>query len=358
MFLAAPWLLSTALLTLASLSAAGADWDPRLAASYLDQRQKEWFAWAPAKAPGGPCVSCHTGATYLLARPALRKALAESKPTEYESGLLQALRARSGKITAKEVFPGFTEEPKASQALGVESIHSALFLAMDESGRGTWSEETRQAFERLWSFQLVEGKDKGAWPWFSLKLDPWEMPHSAFYGATLAAMAVGAAPASYRSSPEVRRHVRALVEYLQREEPTQSLHMRLMALWAATALPEALPAARRKRIIREAGRLQKPDGGWTLASLGPWDAHPAASPSAGSDSYATALIGCVLIQSGVKPSHPSLSRALDWLRAHQNPKDGSWQASSMNKKYPQGSVQETFMTTAATAYAVLALTRR
>ena len=54
-----------------------ADWSPRLAAEYLEGRQKEWFAWPAAKAPGGPCISCHTGMTYLLARPALRKALGE-----------------------------------------------------------------------------------------------------------------------------------------------------------------------------------------------------------------------------------------------------------------------------------------
>src|ERR1039458_8392900 len=49
-------------------------WDARLAASYLDARQQEWLRWPPAKATGGTCLSCHTGATYLLARPAFRLA--------------------------------------------------------------------------------------------------------------------------------------------------------------------------------------------------------------------------------------------------------------------------------------------
>jgi hypothetical protein len=31
-----------------------------------------------------PCVSCHTGMTYLLARPVLRRALHESEPTTFE----------------------------------------------------------------------------------------------------------------------------------------------------------------------------------------------------------------------------------------------------------------------------------
>src|ERR1035441_7797028 len=42
-------------------------WDARLAASYLDARQQEWLRWPPAKATGGTCLSCPTGATYLLA---------------------------------------------------------------------------------------------------------------------------------------------------------------------------------------------------------------------------------------------------------------------------------------------------
>src|SRR5262245_6138387 len=114
----------------ATLSAG--DWNPRLAADYLDARQKEWFAWKPANnAQGGPCVSCHTSTTYLLARPVLRRALGEGERTPYETGLTGALKARVAKREAKELFPGSTAEPKASQAQGVESIHAALFLTLE-----------------------------------------------------------------------------------------------------------------------------------------------------------------------------------------------------------------------------------
>src|SRR6266853_2730605 len=73
-----------------------ADWSPQRAAQYLDSRQKEWFAWKEAASADGPCVSCHTGMTYLLARPALRQRLGESQPTPYETGLLDRLRAKAG----------------------------------------------------------------------------------------------------------------------------------------------------------------------------------------------------------------------------------------------------------------------
>jgi squalene-hopene/tetraprenyl-beta-curcumene cyclase len=64
-----------AVVALAAIPGFAADWNPRLAAKYLDSRQKEWIAWPPAMASGVACVSCHTGMPYLLARPALRKAL-------------------------------------------------------------------------------------------------------------------------------------------------------------------------------------------------------------------------------------------------------------------------------------------
>src|SRR5688572_7709276 len=188
------WLLAVFVFTEHALSV---DWSPRRAAEYLDSRQKEWFAWDRAKTPGGPCISCHTGATYLLARPALRRALGEHQPTFYETGLLDALRARVDKKESKDVYPSYIKEPGASQAMGVESIHSAVFLG------------TEEAFGRLWSLQDAQG----GWQWFSLNLDPWEMPDSRFYGAALAVLAVGNLPAAQRPAEPVA----ALIRYLQRE---------------------------------------------------------------------------------------------------------------------------------------------
>src|SRR5580698_5165705 len=182
-----------------------ADWSPRLAADYLDGREKEWFAWKTAQTPGGPCVSCHTNVTYLIVRPELRRVLGEKEPTAYETGLRDALRAR---IPLRDVFPAaFSKEPRHTQSLGVESIHAALLL------------EEEPALDRMWSWQIKEGKEKGAWNWFHLDLDPWETPESTFYGATLAAMAVK------NSSPEHRaRHreeIGMLVDYLKREQAEQ-----------------------------------------------------------------------------------------------------------------------------------------
>src|SRR5215471_12842512 len=103
-------------LILAAAPLFAADWNPRLAASYLDSRQQAWAEWPKAKAKGGTCVSCHTSAIYLMARPALARVLGEKERTRYEAGLLDSLRAR---LDLVEATPG----------RGVESIFAALFLS-------------------------------------------------------------------------------------------------------------------------------------------------------------------------------------------------------------------------------------
>ena len=330
------------------------DWSPRLAADYLDSRQKEWFAWPAAKAQGGPCVSCHTGITYLLVRPGLRRALGESEPTSYERGLLDGLRARVEKKSANELSPG-GKEPIASQRFGVEAIFSALFLTLQDRGGAKLSSEAKLAFDRLWSLQIQDGKAKGAWPWFALELEPWETPDSAFYGAALAALAAGSAPAEYRDQPDIRKHIVALTEYLQREQQGQPLHNRLTLLWASSKLPAALPGPMRRPLLDEILRKQQADGGWTLESLGSWSPHPKAPPTSGSNCYATGFVAFVLEQAGLARSHPDLMRALNWLRSHHNRQFGYWTADSMNKPYEADSMPLRFMQDAATSFAAMAL---
>jgi squalene-hopene/tetraprenyl-beta-curcumene cyclase len=331
------------------------DWSPKLAAEYLDSRQREWFAWGPAKAAGGPCVSCHTGATYLLARSALRRRLREVESTRYEAGLLAGLRSRSASKNAADAFPAFTKEPLASQALGVEAVHAALFLALADTTTGTWSPETGHAFDRMWSLQVREGKSKGTWPWFDLELDPWETGDSSFYGATLAAMAVGAAPAGYRTKPEVAPRVADLADYLRREQQSQPLHNRLMLVWAGAKLRKVISGETRQSIIDEAWKKQDASGGWTIDALGTWMQHSNAPPASGTSTYATALTAYVLQKAGVNSSDTRLLRALKWLASQQDPQSGHWAAQSMNKPYKAGSMPDRFMQDAATAFSALAL---
>jgi len=347
-------MFSIAVLVAAAASPAPCgDWNKQLAAEYLDSRQKEWFAWAPAAAPGGPCVSCHTGVSYLLARPALRKALGEQDSTSYEAGLLAGLRSRLERN--ESMFRPHSEGPRAAQDASVEAILCALSLTLAEPARSTLSPATSKALDRMWSLQIREGAAEGSWPWFDLNLDPWEAPAATFYGASLAAVAAGAAPASYREKPEVRERIAALAGYLSREQQAQPLHNRLLLLWASAKLPDVLPEATRRQILSEVWQKQQADGGWTIESLGPWKKREAAPRSEGSNSYATGLAAFTLQQAGISRSDARLTRAVEWLKSHQDAQTGSWPADSMNKIYEPGSIPLLFMRDAVTAFATLAL---
>jgi squalene-hopene/tetraprenyl-beta-curcumene cyclase len=330
------------------------DWNARAAAEYLDGRQKEWFAWPVAKTTGGVCVSCHTGATYLIARSALRRALDEGTPTEYEAGLTASLRARVDIRDPQQWKPG-VKEPNGSQMLGVEAVWAALFLASEDAPRGKLSAETEKAFDRLWALQRADGDSKGAWHWNSLDLDPWEMPDSEFFGAAMAALATGLAPGDYQSRPAIRANLESLRQYLRSHEPAQPLHNRLVALWASSRLGETLAGERRHAILNELWKRQQDDGGWTLEALGAWKARTAAPQQEGSNSYATALAAFTAQTAGVRRNQPALARALTWLEKHQDRESGSWNAASMNKEYKPDTMPLRFMRDAATAYAALAL---
>jgi squalene-hopene/tetraprenyl-beta-curcumene cyclase len=309
------------------ISASAADWNLEKATEYLDTRQKAWEAFKPAKAPHGTCVSCHTGLGYIL----LRQSLHQPTPTAMETNLYASLRGRLA-----------SEENAAAKGTGdsVESILAAVLLSKEK--------ESAAALERMFRFQIREGENQGAFPWYSLKLDPWEWDNSGYFGAALAAVAVSQAPDSYRDRSEVK----ALLSYLERAAANQPLHNRLTLLWTRVKL---IAKPTRQQIIEQAWSTQGPDGGWSIHALGPWLKAPREEVAKASDTYSTALAAYSLREGGIARSDPRFERALAWLRAHQDPASGAWLSTSMNKQFPADSMMIHFMTDAATAYAALAL---
>jgi squalene-hopene/tetraprenyl-beta-curcumene cyclase len=320
-------------------------WSPQSAAAYLDARQQQWSEWPRAQSANGACVSCHTGMTYLLARPALRRVLREPEPTRHEQALLARLRVNVG-----------AKPPAALR--DVEVIFAALFLAINDAGAPDLSADTEKAFEQLWALQALDGEAAGTWKWYNATLDPWEMPESTYFGASLAALAVGHTPAAYRNRPAIRANIDRLTQYLQRATAGQPLHNRVALVWASSTLPEVLPAPARERLLGEIFKAQAADGSWTTDGLGPWRPHAAAPTSdegTANAHYATAFTTYALLQAGVRSTEPRLARALTWLRTRQDPASGSWPEQSMNKLYPEGSMERSFMRDAATAFAAAAL---
>ncbi|MGA2857939.1 MAG: hypothetical protein ABSE40_13800 [Candidatus Sulfotelmatobacter sp.] len=337
-------------------------WDPNAAAAYLDRRQSWWMEWPRAQRDHETvCVSCHTAVPYALSRSALRTALAEQAPSPNERQLLDSVTKRVR--LWKEVEPFYKDADrgpyKSVESRGTESVLNALILSSRDAQNGQLSNDARKAFENMWAEQQIAGKQKGAWLWLRFKNEPWEADDSDYFGATLAAVAVGIAPGNYRAAPEVQTGLRPLREYLNREFAVQIPINRVLLLWAAAKLPGLLEPDRQKAIIDELLEKQRADGGWSLSSLsGGWKRADGTPQETTSDGYATGLITFVLQRGGISPENAKLKRGLAWLTANQDKKEGSWVSYSLNKNKENHISPETalFMNDAATSFAVLSLT--
>lgn len=338
----------------------------KTAAAYLDGRLAWWMGWPVAARDHGTfCISCHTVVPYAMGRPALRTALAEQAPSVTERRLLDNVTRRVRMWKELEPFYSDSERgvPKTAESRGTESILNAVILvgydagydAGGDSAGAKLSADTRLALDNMWGEQLKSGKAKGAWSWLQFHNAPWE-GDSQYYGATLAAIAVGTAPGGYRSAREIQDSLQLLREYLVRERDSQTPIDRLMLLWASTKVSGLLTDAQRKSIIDEALGKQQADGGFSLSSfVGEWKRHDGTPLESKSDGYATGVVTLVLQQAGVGLDQPRLKRGLTWLRLNQSKTDGRWFAYSLNKRRDLSSDIGRFMSDAATAYAVLAL---
>ena len=391
-------------------------WDVEKAAQYLDDRMDWRFAKAkPLQTGQGKtaCMTCHTVVPYVLARPALRRATRVNNPTPQEARLLDDTVHRVATYPAHQSI----YDNKDKDSRGAEVVLNAFILASHEAfqhpdsqlkstpGEGTGpteqlgsrgipagrvpprgaleafqqaakppSDSTRQAFRELWEAQRPDG----AWDWPDFGLEPYESKDAVFWGAALAATAVGTVPNAVADNQEISSNqVSRLRAYLQGKYDEQSLFNRAWLLLAATRLPDLLAPSQRDALMAELQKKQKEDGGWSLYELGPWRWSKASPPFgprgqvdvellSRSDGYATGLIAYVLRQAGLPSSHPSLRRAKDWLMANQQEcqigeqRWKCWRAYSLNQDHEHGGEHgelwpRMFMSDAATAFAVLAL---
>jgi squalene-hopene/tetraprenyl-beta-curcumene cyclase len=233
-----------------------------------------------------------------------------------------------------------------------------LILVTYDSLDGKFGDDARLALRNMWALQLKTGERKGAFMWINFHNEPWEADESAYWGATLAALAVGTAPKEYRSTPEVRDNLNMLIEYLRQAEQGQSLVNRLALLWASSKVPELLDRAQQKAIIDEVFSKQQEDGGWSATSLiiSTWKRYDGTPQETRSDGYGTGFVSVVLERAGVSRTDARLKRGLSWLEKNQDKTAGMWPATSLNKQRDPASDAGRFMSDAATAYSVMALT--
>jgi squalene-hopene/tetraprenyl-beta-curcumene cyclase len=340
-----------------SAASTGPGWDRQAAARYLDSREVWWQSWdRPHKDRDTLCISCHTQATYGLARPLLRQDLGEGAPSGAEQVMLSSIEKRVRQWSLMQPFYSdiVSGAGKEVESHNAEAVLNAFILTGYDERQGKLREITRTAFDNAWALQSKDGPDAGAWVWQNFGLAPWESKESQYHWAALMAVAVAKAPDHYRDDPKIAANLAALGGYLRSHYEGQPLLNKLVALWASTSMPDVMSPAERTRLIDELGRLQHPDGGWCLTDLGPWTRVDKSAAPTASDGYATAVVVLVLEEIGAR-ANPHVARGAAWLMANQDKSSGAWTSLSVNKDRDPKSEAGPFMSDAATSYAVVAL---
>jgi squalene-hopene/tetraprenyl-beta-curcumene cyclase len=344
-----------------------APWDQARAAQYLDRRGENWFKFSSAKrgdgASASQCVSCHSLLPYALARPVLRRLSNEKSPTVWETKILEQTKSRVANWdqldeVEYQLFYDF-DEAKKKQSRGTEAILNTLLLSLDDrsAGRQQASGDTNKALAILWANQISKGEDKGSWDWLNFGLEPWEATGARYLGATVAAIAIGAAPGNER---DAREGLDSLRSYLTSHYAKQNLHNRIWLLWASAGLDGLLTSPQKDQLIEQILAKQQTEGGWSLGSLGDFTHVEIKAPSTAPDGYASGLILHALQLGGLTSEHSQVKKGLAWLRSNQDP-TGAWRASSVNKERSPESTNAAkanigkFMWDAATGFSVLAL---
>jgi squalene-hopene/tetraprenyl-beta-curcumene cyclase len=276
------------------------------------------------------CGSCHTNIVYLLARPALKE---KSEGEAIVRGFFEK-RVANWDGKAKGEAPRWD----------AEVVVTAAALAFHDSATtGKLHPLTRQALDRMWRLQRADG----AWAWLKCGWPPFE--HDDYFGAAIAAVALGVAPDNYAATEKAQAGLAKLRGYF-RKVPAPTLHHKVWLLWASARVEGLMTAAERDATVKALLALQKADGGWSLPSLGDWRGHDgrANDVNGPSDGYATGLAVYVLRQSGLRADHGALRKGVAWLKANQR-ESGRWFTRSLNSE------RSHYITHTGSAFAVLAL---
>src|SRR5262249_22985515 len=159
----------------------------------------------------------------------------------------------------------------------------------------------------------------GSWEWLDFNEPPWGTIEARYFGAALAAIAIGTAPGYYAAEADADTvaKVELLRTYLEDKFPRQNLHDRAWALWASMKVDGILTKPEQKKLIDQLLDKQQADGGWSLPALGPFARRAGVAPATTSDGYATSLVLHVLQTAGMPKDEPKVANGLDWLKRNQ-----------------------------------------
>jgi squalene-hopene/tetraprenyl-beta-curcumene cyclase len=306
------------------------------ALDYLDEGA---LAWSRER----QCVSCHTNGSYLLTRPSLTELAgppSKEVRTFFESQLAE-FQNQSPDSLKKGIVP--TQLAYLAAGLANWDRHVAKGL----------SNQTTQALELMLSSQAENGSfsNDDCWP---------PLESSEFHGATVAALAILAAP-NWENTASYRQHepqIKQLWHYLQTTPPPHD-YAKLLLLWVAAEKPDFVDQVQKEPLVSRMLQLQRPDGGWSLRNFA--GAHQwgggnreekllaeGTYDNPESDGHQTGLVTYVLQKSGLTKEHPAVRQGLDWLLKNQR-ESGRWWTRSLNTD------KFHFITYSGTCYPLLAL---
>ena len=169
------------------------------------------------------CFACHTNFAYLMARPEVNA----------ENTAHRELRAALEEMVEKRWE---TDGPRWD----AEVVMSAATLVMNDAATtGKLQPTTQKALTRMWKVQRADG----GFDWLKCGWPPMESDDD--YGIAIAALALGAAPQSYRETAEAQAGLKLLQSYLSKNAPP-TLHHEAMLIWAESYGLELLTAEQRK----------------------------------------------------------------------------------------------------------------
>jgi len=272
------------------------------------------------------CFSCHTGFLYLYARPGI-----------------------SADVTAHQQVRSYAEElvqkrwPEHKPRWDAEVVAAAAALAFNDAATtGKLHSLSREALDRMWTVQ----KPDGGWDWLKCGWPPMESDDH--YGATLAAIAAGVAPEDYSRTPAAQQGIEGIHRYLK-NNPAPTLHHEAMIVWAASYIPDLQTSEEKAATVKRLLELQKPDGGWALATLGNWErGDDKQQDTEHSDGYGTGFVVYVLRRAGMDASAEPVQKGVAWLKTHQR-ESGRWFTRSLFKD------NKHFISHAGTAMAMMAI---
>ncbi len=292
-------------------------WDK--AVTFLDSAALSWQKQRK-------CFTCHTNYAHLYALPAT--ATKETAGTEVRK-------------FAEELITQRWEEKGPRWDAEVVATGAALAFN-DAATTGHLHPLTCKALDRMFTLQ----REDGGFTWIKCDWPPMESDDH--YGATLAAIAIGVAPDGYSKTEMAERGMARLRDYFKKN-PGPTLHHRAMILWGDSYVGGILSAEEKQQVLSQLKALQKPDGGWGLATLGDWkraDGQPQDIES--SDGYGTGFALYILRRGGVSATDPDIQKGVTWLKTHQR-ESGRWFTRSLHKDSMH------YITHAGSAFAVMAL---